>query len=207
MKCEYCNTTGSYQWINSSHQEECPKYPVECPNHCEAGHVRREEISRHLEECPLAITKCWFVSDSMLTRANITEHTKVVAPHIKCILPSTSKQLQNTKRAVQNRVHKIQNELDSSNQTFKQDNDGLGNLLKETQALYEQKETHALYRKPVDYKTNERPKLAQKNKELQSEINKIRKVNDNLEKELQICKQGFENLLQATEHLISQLQK
>ena len=58
VKCEYCNTTGSYQWINSSHQEECPKYPVECPNHCEAGHVRREEMSRHLEECPLAIVEC-----------------------------------------------------------------------------------------------------------------------------------------------------
>ena len=58
VKCEYCNTTGSYQWINSSHQEECPKYPVECPNYCEAGHVRREEISRHLEECPLAIVEC-----------------------------------------------------------------------------------------------------------------------------------------------------
>ena len=46
MKCKYCNTTGSYQWINSSHQEECPKYPVECPNHCEAGHVRKQVISR-----------------------------------------------------------------------------------------------------------------------------------------------------------------
>ena len=58
VKCEYCNTTGSYQWINSSHCEECPKYPVECPNHCEVGHVRREEISGHLEECPLAKVKC-----------------------------------------------------------------------------------------------------------------------------------------------------
>ena len=58
VKCEYCNTTGSYQWINSSHHEECPKYPVECPNHCEVGHVRREEISGHLEECPLAIVEC-----------------------------------------------------------------------------------------------------------------------------------------------------
>ena len=47
VNCEYCNTTGSYQWINSSHQEECPKYPVECPNHCEVGHVRREEIGGH----------------------------------------------------------------------------------------------------------------------------------------------------------------
>ena len=25
VNCEYCNTSGSYQWINGSHQEECPK--------------------------------------------------------------------------------------------------------------------------------------------------------------------------------------
>ena len=54
VKCEYCGSTGSYQLSNGSHQQECPKYLMECPNHCEAGHVRREEMSIHFEECPLA---------------------------------------------------------------------------------------------------------------------------------------------------------
>ena len=66
VKCEYCNTTGSYQWINSSHCEECPKYPVECPNHCEVGHVRKEEISEHLEECLLAIVECPYAAVRVL---------------------------------------------------------------------------------------------------------------------------------------------
>ena len=77
VKCEYCNTTGSYQWINSSHHEECPKYPVECPNHCEVGHVRREEISRHLEECPLAIVECPYAAvgcKSVVRRREEMEH-------------------------------------------------------------------------------------------------------------------------------------
>ena len=77
VKCEYCNTTGSYQWINSSHREECPKYPVECPNHCEVGHVKREEISGHLEECPLAIVECPYAAvgcESVVRRKEKMEH-------------------------------------------------------------------------------------------------------------------------------------
>ena len=77
VKCEYCNTTGSYQWINSSHREECPKYPVECPNHCEIGHMRREEISGHLEECPLAIVECPYAAvgcESVVRRKEEMEH-------------------------------------------------------------------------------------------------------------------------------------
>ena len=77
VKCEYCNTTGSYQWINSSHHEECPKYPVECPNHCEVGHVRREEISGHLEDCPLAIVECPYAAvgcESVVRRKEEMEH-------------------------------------------------------------------------------------------------------------------------------------
>ena len=77
VKCEYCNTTGSYQWINSSHHEECPKYPVECPNHCEVGHVRREEISGHLEECPLVIVECPYAAvgcESVVRRKEEIEH-------------------------------------------------------------------------------------------------------------------------------------
>ena len=77
VKCEYCNTTGRYQWINSSHHEECPKYPVECPNHCEVGHVRREEIRGHLEECPLAIVECPYAAvgcESVVRRREEMEH-------------------------------------------------------------------------------------------------------------------------------------
>ena len=130
VKCEYCNTTGSYQCINSSHHEEYPKYPVECPNHCEVGHVRREEISEHLEECPLAITKCLFTSagcKSVLNSktANIVEHMYmkevVTPPHTKCVLQSTTEVLQKTKEVLENKILKIQIELDNSNQTIKHD--------------------------------------------------------------------------------------
>ena len=86
MKCEYCNTTGSYQWINSSHHEECPKYPVECPNHCEVGHVRREEIRGHLEECPLAIVECPYAAvgcESVVRREEMEHVMGSVGQHME----------------------------------------------------------------------------------------------------------------------------
>ena len=87
VKCEYCTTTGSYQWINSSHCEESPKYPVECPNHCEVGHVRREEVSGHLEECPLAIVECPYAAvgcESVVRRKEEMEHVmRSVGQHME----------------------------------------------------------------------------------------------------------------------------
>ena len=98
VKCEYCNTTGSYQWINSSHHEECPKYPVECPNHCEVGHVRRDEIDGHLEECPLAIVECPYAAvgcESVVRRKEEMEHVMgSVGQHMEY---NKNKDLQDTK--------------------------------------------------------------------------------------------------------------
>ena len=112
VKCEYCNTTGSYQWINSSHQEECPKYPVECPNHCEAGHVKREEISRHLEECPLAIVECPYAAvgcESVVRRKEQTEH----------VMGSVEQHMQYNKDTILTNQKEFQKILDAKEQELK----------------------------------------------------------------------------------------
>ena len=105
VKCEYCNTTGSYQWINSSHREECPKYPVECPNHCEVGHVRREEISGHLEECPLAIVECPYAAvgcGSVVRRKEKMEH----------VMGSVEQHMEYNKNAILANQNEFQKRLD-----------------------------------------------------------------------------------------------
>ena len=109
VKCEYCNTTGSYQWINSSHREECPKYPVECPNHCEVGHVRREEISGHLEECPLAIMECPYAAvgcESVVRRKEEMEH----------VMGSVGQHMKYNKNAILANQNKFQKRLDAKEQ-------------------------------------------------------------------------------------------
>ena len=115
VKCEYCNTTGSYQWINSSHREECPKYPVECPNHCEVGHVRREEISGHLEECPLAIVECPYAAvgcESVVRRKEEMEH----------VMGSVGQHMEynkNTMLANQNRLDVKEQEMENIKQDLR----------------------------------------------------------------------------------------
>ena len=117
VKCEYCNTTGSYQWINSSHHEECPKYPVECPNHCEVGHVRREEISGHLEECPLAIVECPYAAvgcESVVRRKEEMEH----------VMGSVGQHMEYNKKAIlanQNEFQKRLNVQEQEMENIKQD--------------------------------------------------------------------------------------
>ena len=137
VKCEYCNTTGSYQWINSSHQEECPKYPVECPNHCEAGHVRREEISRHLEECPLAIVECPYAAvdcESVVRRKEQMEH----------VMGSVEQHMQYNKDAILINQKEFQKMLDAKEQELKivkKDLQDTKEKLKESQEIQSQLKT------------------------------------------------------------------
>ena len=188
VKCEYCNTTGSYQWINSSHHEECPKYPVECPNHCEVGHVRREEIDGHLEECPLAITKCLFGCEDTLVRRNATEHMKeAVSLHMEHILKCIE-QLKMAGEILENEINKVQTQLHTTNHIVKDDLNIVTVNVEKTMEQVEatkrrvtahdnelddlQQEIQALEQRTIDAET-ERELATQRNEELQSEITRV----------------------------------
>ena len=114
VKCQYCDSEGSYQWINSSHQQECPKYPMECPNHCEVGQLRRENIDAHLEVCPLAIVTCPFAvvgCDSVVRRQEKMGHMKeAVGKHVECNKEAIS-ELIRAKTGLEERLKAKENEL------------------------------------------------------------------------------------------------
>ena len=58
VSCQYCNDVGEYQFIEGQHKEECPKFPVQCPNECEIESIHRDEVEEHREVCPLEIIQC-----------------------------------------------------------------------------------------------------------------------------------------------------
>ena len=202
VKCEYCNTTGSYQWINSSHCEECPKYPVECPNHCEVGHVRREEISRHFEQCPLAIVKCLFGCKETVRRGSMMAHMReAITVHMEHILKCVER-FEKAIEYLEDEISKIRTELRNNNCTIKDDLDivtvnvnvtmnqvetikqhlanqetTLGSLLKDVQALQW---------RIVDVERNQELST-QRNEELES---KIQSVQENTNEE--VCKRAKE---------------
>ena len=72
-KCEHCNHEDTYQaiavgkkgWLTShtrslSHYDECPKYPLPCPNKCGAKNIKRKDMKGHRKSCPLEPLDCPF---------------------------------------------------------------------------------------------------------------------------------------------------
>ena len=62
VDCQYCQLSGEYQFIEEQHKEECPKFPINCPNECEVGSIPREAIVAHRQECPLEVIECKYYS-------------------------------------------------------------------------------------------------------------------------------------------------
>ena len=58
VSCQYCNHVGEYRFIEGQHKEECPKFPVQCPNECEIKTIHRDEVEEHREVCPLEMIQC-----------------------------------------------------------------------------------------------------------------------------------------------------
>ena len=58
VSCQYCHILGGHQFIEVKHKEECPKFPLTCPNVCEIGDVLCEDMEAHRKECPLEMVQC-----------------------------------------------------------------------------------------------------------------------------------------------------
>jgi len=58
IKCTYCSKDFSFD-ILQTHHANCPRYPIACPNRCEAMKIPREELEVHLKElCKSALISC-----------------------------------------------------------------------------------------------------------------------------------------------------
>ena len=185
----------SYQWINSSHCEECPKYPVECPNHCEVGHVRREEISGHLEECPLAIVACPYAAvgcESVVRRKEEMEH----------VLGSVVQHMEYNKNAILANQIEFQKKLDVKEQE-------LENVKQDLQAtkdklIAKEQELDDIGRNFQATRDKQEQAIMNINKDLRNTINRLDiKENElqNNKRDLQATKQkmvGINKELQAT---------
>ena len=57
--CSYCNFKGSYERVYKEHWDECPYYPLQCPNRCGVS-CEREMLKDHLMICSLSERFCEF---------------------------------------------------------------------------------------------------------------------------------------------------
>ena len=59
-KCRYCGKEDTYQTITEKHYDKCPNYPLDCPNKCGVGGIKRAEMNQHQSQCPLEPVNCPF---------------------------------------------------------------------------------------------------------------------------------------------------
>ncbi|XP_065901677.1 TNF receptor-associated factor 4-like [Dysidea avara] len=97
VDCQYCHITGEHQFIEGEHKEQCPKFPLPCPNDCSRGHKRqthlyrlravkcipREDMEAHRKKCPLEEIKCSLKCGKILQRQNLTSHVETECPRRK----------------------------------------------------------------------------------------------------------------------------
>ena len=50
----------TYQIITEIHYNECPNYPLDCPNQCGTMEIKRAEMDQHRSMCPLESVECPF---------------------------------------------------------------------------------------------------------------------------------------------------
>ena len=60
------------------HYDECPEFPLTCPNKCGAGNIKRKNMNSHRDECPQEPVQCPFAEVGCkedLCRSQLEGHT------------------------------------------------------------------------------------------------------------------------------------
>ena len=75
-KCQHCDFESTSE-MEDEHKDQCIKYPVPCPNQCDAGPIPRCDVEKHRAECPLELVSCEFVDvgcNVRSTRQDLKQH-------------------------------------------------------------------------------------------------------------------------------------
>ncbi|XP_065916949.1 TNF receptor-associated factor 3-like [Dysidea avara] len=83
VDCQYCHITGEDRFIEGEHKDQCPKFPIACPNKCEVDNIPREDIDEHKKMCPLEEVTCPNNCGANLQRRYIHTHIKIECPRLK----------------------------------------------------------------------------------------------------------------------------
>ena len=78
FECQYCKSKGTFLSITKDHYEECRQYPVTCPNKCVSTEMPRDNLTAHINECPLEPVDCvfsWAGCNDKPLRKDVHVHT------------------------------------------------------------------------------------------------------------------------------------
>ena len=112
--CQYCKFTGEHHLIEGQHMEECPKFPIRCPNECEVGSIPRDDIVDHRQKCPLEVIECEYYSMgchvSMARKDQCTHEREKMEEHLLL----TKSELVEIKSSYKTKISEVESELQHS---------------------------------------------------------------------------------------------
>ena len=131
IDCQYCHDPGEHQFITSSqHKDQCPKFPIRCPNKCKVRGVPRDEMEVHRKECPLETIQCEYhnvgCEETMIRRKRKKHDEDHMEDHLHMVkrrLVEAEDELTTTKdklRATESRLMSTENRVTSLMDTMLQ---------------------------------------------------------------------------------------
>ena len=126
VSCQYCHIENEWQFIEGKHKDQCRKFPLACPNHCEVSNVSREDLVEHFKVCPLESIHCEYYyigCTEMMSRKNQAQHNKDYL-HEHLILSTCElakvKDMANVKQTIETSIVETKDEFTSLKQDVSQ---------------------------------------------------------------------------------------
>ena len=108
VKCPYCEYSGTAK-AYSIHEALCIKFPMKCPNGCEASGITRQSLDAHRQTCIFEVVDCEYTTvgcKSHVSRQDMAKHMEDCrVQHLDMIMQSNAKlrqELESVKQKMEN---------------------------------------------------------------------------------------------------------
>jgi TNF receptor-associated factor 4 len=109
VRCQYCSHEDTFKTINNEHTKTCVNYPMRCPYSCGAKGIRRADLPKHEDGCPLRPVECPFQKAG----CKIRPHQKDLSEHLAINSPAHIEMMSKSLDSLQSRVQKSEKEAAS----------------------------------------------------------------------------------------------
>ena len=106
VRCQYCGHEDTYMAVTGDHYKMCQSYPVKCSYNCGVKNIRRCDLAKHEEGCPLKPIDCPFKKAGCTNRPL----QKDLAEHLASFSPRHIEMMSKTMDSLQKRLQKAEKE-------------------------------------------------------------------------------------------------
>ena len=110
ISCIHCNLSGDHQFIVGDHTDQCPCYPLLCPQGCKQSLIRKD-LESHVDTCPLEPVSCPFSEfgcRARIPREDLEKHVETNMLHHMTELAKSHAMLREDNITLKKRVVTLQ---------------------------------------------------------------------------------------------------